>query len=275
MARKSKSKRRSKSPKSPKGKRKSPKSRGRHTSKSRFGSSPPSKLKMEHLPTELLQLIYDKIPSGKDRVALASTSKQMNNVPYAYESLEHFISNTSDVETAIQHRAIRVTFKNKDLIVSLLCMPFVKYLNVDLLGLKTLPTLPPALKVLICSRNDLTELPTLPSTLVTLDCSSNLLTKLPPLPPSLKVLNCSWRNNIRTLPTLPSTLEILDCSDNNGLTRLPTLPPNLKELNIGDTELTRLPVLPQSLKKLTGLSTLDLTVEPVIPPGTTLHDMDY
>jgi len=84
--------------------------------KSRVGS--PKKPKLEHLPNELLHLVYDKIPSGRDRVALASTSKRMNYVPDIYKSAEHFIRKQADVEAAIRHKAERVTFKNKGVIVS-------------------------------------------------------------------------------------------------------------------------------------------------------------
>ena len=89
----------------------------------------------------------------------------MNNVPYAYESAEHFIHTQADVEAAIEHRAQRVTFQNDSLVKHLSRMSRVKYLTINDTTLRKLPPLPPALKVLNCSHNALKHLPTLPSTL--------------------------------------------------------------------------------------------------------------
>ena len=109
MAPKNKSKTMRQSPKS-KSKRKSPKGKRKSPISKFGGSSPGSKLKLEHLPNDMLQLVYDKIPSGRDRVALASTSRQMNNVPYAFESAEHFIRTQADVagttQTSIRPRPL-------------------------------------------------------------------------------------------------------------------------------------------------------------------------
>lgn len=245
---KSKLKLKSKSPKSNLKQRKSTSKFGGSLPRSnpRVGSS--QKLKLEHLPNEMLQLIYDKIPKGKDRVALASTSSRMNNVGYAFESVEHFIRTQADVEAAIKNSAERVTFKNGALVKELVRMPRVKYLSVKLLGLSELPMLPPTLRTLDCTINNLTELPVLPSTLKKLNYSynHNPLRRVPILPPNLISLHCIKAGK---LPKLPSTLKELDCQANN-LEQLPTLPPTLVSLFCTGNNLTKLPALPPTLKVL-------------------------
>jgi Leucine-rich repeat (LRR) protein len=122
------------------------------------------------------------------------------------------------------------------------------FLLVDRLWLDELPPLPPTLKTLVCSRNQLTSLPQLPTGLKSLTCWANELTSLPPLPPALKILDCC-KNQLTSLPALPKNLESLTCYENN-LTRLPALPPKLKWLQCHDNQLRRLPRLPESLEEI-------------------------
>jgi Leucine-rich repeat (LRR) protein len=96
-----------------------------------------------------------------------------------------------------------------------------------------LPTLPPNLRILDCSHNQISVLPTLPNYLTTLFCSNNLLTALPTLPPQLEGLICSY-NRIKTLPTLPQPLIRLSC-DYTDVKCLPFLPNNLIYLDISKT----------------------------------------
>lgn len=200
------------------------------------------------MANEVLELIYNQIPSAKDRVALASTSHQMRNVSNKYETVEHIILKPSDIDVAIEHRATRVTFWNGNLMRELERMPRIKYLNINNLKVTQLFTLPPKLVFLSCIGNALTSLPELPPTLKELRCGRNELTVLPTLPPTLKLLNCD-ENKLTQLPTLPSTLISLDCW-HNQLTELPSLPPKLEILHCSHNRLRQLPPLPKSLVEL-------------------------
>lgn len=235
----------------------------------RFGSSP-SRLKLEHLNDDVLQLVYDKIPKGKDRVALASASRRMNSVPYAYESAMHFIRKPADVEAAIANSAQRVTFKNYALVSELDRMKNVKYLVVENLSLDKLPTLPSKLIELNCNGNSLEKLPELPSTLIKLECSANLLQHLPALPPRLKELHC-WADSLKELPQLPPTLKVIVCGA-NALTKLPELPPTLVELNCAyNYSIKVLPTLPKTLKTL--LCDYNTKLLQPLPPKLKIHRM--
>ncbi|HHN8624693.1 TPA: leucine-rich repeat domain-containing protein, partial [Escherichia fergusonii] len=118
-------------------------------------------------------------------------------------------------------------------------------LNLDNLGLSSLPELPDSLTVLFARNNQLTTLPELPDSLTVLFASNNQLTTLQELPDSLKHLDVS-NNQLTTLPELPDSLTKLDVS-NNKLTNLPELPASLKILDVGANQLTDLPELPPSL----------------------------
>lgn len=200
------------------------------------------------MANEVLELIYNQIPSAQDRVALASTSHQMRNVSNKYETVEHIILKPSDIDVAIAHNATHVTFWNGNLMRELERMPRVKYLKVNHLKLTQLFTLPPKLVSLSCIDNALTRLPELPPTLKELRCGLNQLTLLPTLPPTLRILNCD-ENKLTQLPALPSTLISLDCW-HNRLSELPDLPPKLKTLSCSHNRLRQLPPLPKSLVEL-------------------------
>ncbi|MBO1632512.1 type III secretion system effector YopM, partial [Yersinia pseudotuberculosis] len=62
-------------------------------------------------------------------------------------------------------------------------------LELNNLGLSSLPELPPHLESLVASCNSLTELPELPQSLKSLQVENNNLKALPDLPPSLKKLH--------------------------------------------------------------------------------------
>lgn len=146
--------------------------------------------KLTNLPNELLERIFEEIPKARDRIALASTSRQMRAAA-SYKTNEHVIRKQADADAAIEHRAIHVTFKNGNLVKNLVDMPHVKYLHINRTQLTELPKLPSTLVVLNCDFNRLVKLPPLPSTLIGLSCSYNKLVKLPTLPPNLKGLKCS------------------------------------------------------------------------------------
>ncbi|EHJ4094816.1 hypothetical protein J1C05_004531 [Escherichia fergusonii] len=121
-------------------------------------------------------------------------------------------------------------------------------LNLDNLGLSSLPELPDSLTVLFARNNQLTTLPELPDSLTVLFASNNQLTTLPELPDSLTVLFAS-NNQLTTLQELPDSLKHLDVS-NNQLTTLPELPDSLTKLDVSNNKLTNLPELPPSLTSL-------------------------
>ena len=85
--------------------------------------------KMTNLPNELLELIYNELPRGKDRVALALTSKKMNSAA-TYKTVKRIILNKADVTAAIQHQATNITFGNPRQVYELPRMPFVKHLTI-------------------------------------------------------------------------------------------------------------------------------------------------
>jgi len=184
----------------------------------------------------------------------------------SHKHIDHIIIfDRSDLETAIEHRVMRVTIMSKALVSQLFRMPHVKYLVVSKLQLTELSTLPPTLVTLDCSENRLTELPTLPPTLVELNCKQNWIKRLPTLPSTLIELDCGY-NPISVLPALPPTLENLDCS-NNALDRLPKLPLTLVKLICSSNKITRLPDLPPTLKFL-DCRYNKIPQLPALPPST-------
>jgi Leucine-rich repeat (LRR) protein len=110
--------------------------------------------------------------------------------------------------------------------------------------LAELPPLPPNLKQLLCSGNQLTSLPPLPDTLELLICGSNRLRELPPLPIGLQTLHCE-RNNLSSLPPLPNTLIELNC-EYNEITELPKIPYRITSLNARDNPIIKLTNLPNA-----------------------------
>jgi Leucine-rich repeat (LRR) protein len=110
--------------------------------------------------------------------------------------------------------------------------------------LAELPQLPPNLKKLLCSGNQLTSLPPLPDTLELLICGWNKLTELPPLPAKLEVVHCE-NNNLTSLPMLPNTLIELNCEDNQ-ITELPQIPLRLTHLNARNNPIIKLTNLPDA-----------------------------
>jgi len=154
--------------------------------------------------------------------------------------------------------------------------------------LHVLPDLPPNIVKLWCDFNLLTELPNYLHELKLLrllDCTKNELTQIPKLPESLKILHLGY-NHLVALPRLPENIEIITCNnneltelplqlqelvsletlivDNNPLTSLPVLPKNLKRLNCENNNLTVLPALPESLSSL-NCSNNNLTDLPSLP----------
>jgi invasion plasmid antigen len=123
-------------------------------------------------------------------------------------------------------------------------------LDLSGLNLRSLPdTLPPLLRWLDLSDNELTELPYLPEFLTELYANRNQLKHLPPLPANLEKLIVA-DNNLRSLPdTLPSTLITLDVSYNE-LTQLPYLPALLTYLYADHNQLGHLPLLSTYLNVL-------------------------
>ncbi|MFB4256689.1 NEL-type E3 ubiquitin ligase domain-containing protein [Escherichia fergusonii] len=140
--------------------------------------------------------------------------------------------------------------------------PMLKALYICKNRLNTLPELPPTLAKLIARNNQLTVLPVLPASLETLNVRNNQLTVLPVLPASLRVLHTSI-NELTALPVLPASLRVLDTSSNE-LTVLPELPHSLRTLNVLSSWLTTLPDLPASLEML-YVSSFLLTTLPDLP----------
>ncbi|HCO7576772.1 TPA: leucine-rich repeat domain-containing protein, partial [Escherichia fergusonii] len=145
-------------------------------------------------------------------------------------------------------------------------------LNLDNLGLSSLPELPDSLTVLFARNNQLTTLPELPDSLTVLFASNNQLTTLPELPDSLTVLFAS-NNQLTTLQELPDSLKHFDVS-NNQLTTLPELPDLLTKLDVSNNQLTTLPELPDSLTVLFA-SNNQLTTLPELPDSLTVLFASY
>jgi hypothetical protein len=143
--------------------------------------------------------------------------------------------------------------------------PFLKKIDVSSNNLSELPVLPTGLQHLNISNNEFTELPELPSTLEYLSANANTLKEIPSLPIGLKYLSVRL-NGLKELPVLPCSLEHLDVSYNwleefpalpsnlthldaynNNLTKLPKLPSSLKHLSVGNNKISNLPTLPESM----------------------------
>lgn len=86
-------------------------------------------------------------------------------------------------------------------------------LNVSGRGLPFLYELPIGIRVLYCSRNELTSLSELPDSLVEIMCSSNNIKSIDRLPNGLKQLVCH-SNKLKYLPEIPDSLVILMCHNN-------------------------------------------------------------
>lgn len=236
------------------------------------------------LPNEILGAIFECLPNVHDRIALASTCRQMNGAA-SYSTIPHIVYDEYDMDRVVEHRATRVcinvrinaplytlhhithlTIRVPDFEISAL-PPKLVYLCVH--THKNLPQLPLTLKELYCGDNGMTQLPRLPSTLQTLYCHGNRLTALPFLPQNLSTLDCGV-NDLTHLPTLPDTLKILNCSGNR-VTRLPALPSNLCMLYCNANPLVQLPVLPPCLSTL-DCSNSQLVALPILPSNLlTLH----
>ena len=135
-------------------------------------------------------------------------------------------------------------------------------LQLDRLGLSSLPQLPVSLEVLDIRSNQLSTLQELPIFLQTLDARCNRLTALPELPRTLQMLFLRY-NKLDRLPQLPAALLGLDVCYNQ-LTVLPTLPPGLERLYGSGNDLSRLPDLPAALKTLEICSNQLISL-PVLP----------
>jgi Leucine-rich repeat (LRR) protein len=107
--------------------------------------------------------------------------------------------------------------------------------------LSFLPKMPPTLKYLDCSENQLTSLPELSTTqLHTLLCNYNKLIELPRLPKTITEINCS-NNQLSSLSNVRETiLKTLICN-NNQLQILPQFPPTLDEINFNSNLVKQFP----------------------------------
>jgi len=121
-------------------------------------------------------------------------------------------------------------------------------LNLNNLGLTSLPPLPIHLKLLDCQLNNLTTLPQLPRGLLLLQCNNNKLKSLPALPPNLTDLDCST-NELEDLPELSEILYMINCS-RNKLQSLPKLPESLTMLYCNTNKLQSLPTIPDNILEL-------------------------
>lgn len=128
------------------------------------------------------------------------------------------------------------------------------YLNLEGLGLKELPEIPPHIKDLNVDNNKLENLPdNLPITLKYLSCDYNKLKRLPNnLPLSLYDIHCSYNELIYLPENLChlSHLHVL-CCYRNYLTKLPKqLPPRLELL---DCRMNKLIEFPEELPSTLGV----------------------
>lgn len=236
------------------------------------------------LPNEILGAIFDGLPNVHDRVALASTCRQMRGAA-TFSSIPHLVRSEYDMELVIRHRATRVCIATR-IDVPLGALHHITHLTIRVPGFEitelpprlvylcvqthtNLPQLPPTLRELYCSDNRMTALPPLPLTLHTLYCPGNRLATLPYLPPNLSTLDCGV-NDLAYLPPLPDTLNILDCSGNR-LTRLPSLPATLQMVYCHANPLVRLPALPPRLSTLDCSNSQLVTLPPLPSNLLTLH----
>jgi hypothetical protein len=83
-----------------------------------------------------------------------------------------------------------------------------RFLYLSTLNITSIPSLPPTLTDLVCTKLLIKELPSLPATLRYLDCSYTTITELPPLPDTLEALICN-NTNLTQLPPLPVSLRFL------------------------------------------------------------------
>jgi len=74
--------------------------------------------------------------------------------------------------------------------------------------LTTLPSLPSALRRLMCNDNRLTSLPSLSTVMDVLDCTNNNIILLPSLPEELRIVMCAG-NPLELLPEFPLHLMFL------------------------------------------------------------------
>ncbi|SUB29845.1 leucine rich repeat domain-containing protein [Yersinia pseudotuberculosis] len=114
-------------------------------------------------------------------------------------------------------------------------------LNLNNLGLRSLPDILPPCTKLDISDNQLSQFPTLSTDLVTLNLANNQWAELPnKLPPYLKSLNVQ-NGQLFELPELPNMLEFLH-ADNNQLHCLPEkLPKSLRLITASNNQITQLP----------------------------------
>ncbi|PSH15702.1 hypothetical protein B7R74_17545 [Yersinia pseudotuberculosis] len=114
-------------------------------------------------------------------------------------------------------------------------------LNLNNLGLRSLPDILPPCTKLDISDNQLSQFPTLSTDLVTLNLANNQWAELPnKLPPYLKSLNVQ-NGQLFELPELPNMLEFLH-ADNNQLHCLPEkLPTSLRLITASNNQITQLP----------------------------------
>ena len=125
------------------------------------------------LPNEILGAIFDGLSNVHDRVALASTCRQMRGAA-TYSSIPHIVYDDDDMELVIRHRASRVCIAARiDGGVPLDALHHITHLTIRVPGFE-ITALPPRL-VYLCVQTH---------------------TNLPPLPPTLRELYCcsiAWR----------------------------------------------------------------------------------
>ncbi len=144
--------------------------------------------------------------------------------------------------------AMKIHLKNKN----------ATELNLNNLGLRSLPDILPPCTKLNVSNNYLTELPLLPANLTHLNLANNQLTNISghfPLPDNLTHLNLANNQltNISGHFPLPDNLTHLDLA-NNQLVELPmhflTQLDRLEKFTVAYNKLTELPELPNTLESL-------------------------
>lgn len=130
---------------------------------------------------------------------------------------------------------------------------FAEYINCEYNHLTQLPDMHmnTALRIFVCSNNQLVRLPKLPDSIHRLFCSHNALTILNAhMPKQLKILSCN-HNQITKLGELPSLLNVLSCSHNHIKDLSPIM--QLHHLNVlycNNNHIEELPAMPNSIQEL-------------------------
>jgi hypothetical protein len=127
---------------------------------------------------------------------------------------------------------------------------FICYCSV----LESLPShAPPTLTTFICTYSNIHKLPQLPESVKIINCSRTQISEIHSLPQKLEYLDCSY-TNIQTLPPLPNSLKYLDIRGTK-IAHLPNISKNLEKLGCDFHIITELDYIPCELKLISIICT--------------------